>query len=199
MKKRILSFLLCFCLISVLFPTTVFSDSPTSVTVGGIILTSDKPYLANGASAASADRPSSDGYAFFDADSGTLTLHDAVIAGAANDIDNYGIYSLADLTIILEGNNSITADDATFDDFFTPWRGDSKGIFVDDAALTVTGSGSLTVTGGETPVESGSGNDSGSGSASTGKTGCGGAVSGLAGLGALIALAAAVVVKKNKE
>ncbi|MDD7165277.1 MAG: Ig-like domain-containing protein [Clostridia bacterium] len=68
-----------------------------------------------------------------------------------------------------------------------------------EADPSVKNSIELTVTGGETPVESGSGNDSGSGSTSTGKTGCGGAVSGLAGLGALIALAAAVVVKKNKE
>ena len=68
-----------------------------------------------------------------------------------------------------------------------------------EADPSVKNSIELTVTGGETPVESGSGNDSGSGSTSTGKTGCGGAVSGLAGLGALIALAAAVIVKKNKE
>lgn len=149
MKKRILSIFLCVCLISVLFPTTVFADSPTSVTVGGVTLTSDTPYLANGASVASADRPSLVGYAFFDAVGGTLTLHDAVISGAASDTDNYGIYALDDLTIMLEGNNSITANDASLDDFFTTWRGDSKGIFVNGSDLTVSGSGSLTVTGGK--------------------------------------------------
>lgn len=133
-------------------PTMVFvasADETDSILVGGVSLTVSKPYLANGASAASADRPTSGGYAFFDAAGGTLTLHDAVISGAANDTDNYGIYSLDDLTIILEGNSSITAHDASLDDFFTTQRGDSKGIFVNGSSLTVSGSGRLTVTGGK--------------------------------------------------
>lgn len=67
-----------------------------------------------------------------------------------------------------------------------------------EADPSVKNSIELTVTGG-TPAESGSGNESGSGSTSSGGSGCGGAVSGLAGLGALVALAAAVVAKKNKE
>ena len=120
--------------------------SPTSVVVGGVTLDDSTPYLANGASSANTDKPISGGYAQFDARTCVLTLHDAVINGAASDIDNYGIYAFDDLTIALEGSNRITADDATFDNFFS---GDSKSIFVDGAALTVSGSGSLTVNSGE--------------------------------------------------
>lgn len=123
--------------------------SPTSVVVGGVTLNDGTPYLANGASSANTDKPISGGYVHFDARTCILTLHDAVINGASSDTDNYGIYALDDLTIALEGSNRITADDAAFDDFFTTWRGDSKGIFVDGAALTVSGSGSLTVNSGE--------------------------------------------------
>ena len=152
MRKRILSILLCLCMVLSFLPTMVFvasADETDSILVGGVSLTVSKPYLANGASAASADRPTSGGYAFFDAAGGTLTLHDAVISGAANGTDNYVIYSLDDLTIILEGNSSITAHDASLDDFFTTQRGDSKGIFVNGSSLTVSGNGRLTVTGGK--------------------------------------------------
>lgn len=123
--------------------------SPTSVVVGGVTLSDSTPYLANGAASADTNKPISGGYVHFDARTCMLTLHDAVISGAASGTDNYGIYALDNLTIALEGSNSITANDATFDDFFTDWRGDSKGIFVDGAALTVSGTGSLTVRSGK--------------------------------------------------
>lgn len=123
--------------------------SPTFAVLGGVTLNDSTPYLANGASAAVADRPSSDGYAHFDAHTRILTLHNSIINGAASSNDNYGIYAVDDLTIALEGSNSITADDATFDDFFTTWRGDSIGIYLQDKALTISGTGSLTVNAGK--------------------------------------------------
>lgn len=68
-----------------LFPATVSADSTDSITVDGVTLDTGAPYLANGASTACADRPDSGGYAFYDAATGTLTLHNAVISGAASE------------------------------------------------------------------------------------------------------------------
>ena len=64
-----------------------------------------------------------------------------------------------------------------------------------EADSSVKKSIELTVTGGETPAESGSGSTG----TSTGKKGCGGSASGMAGLCALAALAAVVIAKKNKK
>ena len=147
MKKQIVSIFLCCCLIAALFPATVSADSTDSITVGGVTLDAGAPYLANGASTACADRPDSGGYAFYDAATGTLTLHDAVINGAASDTENYGIYSESDITVALEGSSRITAGDAATSAL--QWRGDSKGIFLNNAALTVSGSGSLIIRSGK--------------------------------------------------
>ena len=86
-------------MIAALFPATVSADSTDSITVDGVTLDAGAPYLANGASTACADRPDSGGYAFYDAATGTLTLHNAVISGAASDTHNYGIYSESDITV----------------------------------------------------------------------------------------------------
>ena len=64
-----------------------------------------------------------------------------------------------------------------------------------EADSSVKKSIELTVTGGETPAESGSGSTG----TTTGKKGCGGSASGMAGLCALAALAAVVIAKKNKK
>ena len=130
-----------------LFPATVSADSTDSITVDGVTLDAGAPYLANGASTTCADRPDSGGDAFYDAATGTLTLHNAVISGAASDTHNYGIYSESDITVALEGSSRITAGDAATSAF--QWRGDSKGIFLNNAALTVSSSGSLTVRSGK--------------------------------------------------
>ena len=158
MRKHILRILLCLCMVLTLFPTEVLNAGGLGgaaaafahyIIVGGVTLNAGTPYLANGASTASADQPTSGGYVHFDAGTDTLTLHDASINGAANGTNNYGIYALDNLTIVLEGSNSITAYDATCDDFYTDWRGDSKGIYVYDSALTISGTGSLTISSGK--------------------------------------------------
>ena len=64
-----------------------------------------------------------------------------------------------------------------------------------EADSSVKKSIELTVTGGEPPAESGSGSTG----TSTGKKGCGGSASGMAGLCVLAALAAVVIAKKNKK
>lgn len=97
------------------FPTAVLAESgfgeTASITVGGVSLTVSKPYLANGASAASADRPTSGGYAFFDAANKALTLHDATVEDDAWPFrTSYGICFLGDLSIVLEGTNTIKGD-----------------------------------------------------------------------------------------
>lgn len=147
MKRTYLSLLLALSMVLSLMPATALAAPAVSVTVGGVLLNADTPYLENGQSTAGNTQPA-DGYAYFDAGTNTLTLKNASINGALNARDNYGIYATGgNLTIALEGVNTVTAGSA-IEDSSNEW-GDSRGIFVDGGSLTVSGAGSLAVNGGD--------------------------------------------------
>ena len=128
------------------------SQSDDAVYVGGIRLASGQ-YLENGASAPSDIKPKNTGYVYLD--NQTLTMHNAVVPSGTlrfDDIENVetleaAIYSSHSLTIILEGKNfalgNYTAGEV------------SVGVVVynydyheSEEKLSISGSGSLSVTGG---------------------------------------------------
>ena len=83
-------------------------------------------------------------------DGETLTLRDATVTQSSYEFDNgeaaAAIYSLLNLEVEFTGNNTVTGpavDDKTGDTC------ESYGIFVDDGDLTVSGSGTLNIAGGD--------------------------------------------------
>lgn len=123
------------------------TDAETTVMVGDTALT-DGDYLANGADAATQTKPTSGGYAYYN--DGELTLHNFTLTG------DFGIYAEYALTVVLEGENFITAnwDEGIEGDEDLTIKGDGSlsittavydGIEVDDGDLTVE-SGTLNIT-----------------------------------------------------
>lgn len=83
----------------------------------------------------------------------TLTLNSAIINGGNNDSEYAAIYAKGlDLTINVTGDSTVTGPE-------TNDLGDSKGIYIDDGCLTITGSGILTTKGGESATYSSYGID----------------------------------------
>lgn len=83
-------------------------------------------------------------------DGETLTLRDATVTQSSYEFDNgeaaAAIYSLLNLEVEFTGNNTVTGpavDDKTGDTC------ESYGIFVDEGDLTVSGSGTLNIAGGD--------------------------------------------------
>ena len=114
-----------------LVPVGASAAGATAVVVEGQILDANTPYWKNGNLPPSKD----DWNAWFDASSSTLTLKDADLTilytiGA-------GVMALADLTIVLLGENKIISDS-------TP-SSDNYGIYI-GGSLEITGSGSLEMT-----------------------------------------------------
>ncbi len=148
MKKRLLAILLCVFMVAGLLPGTALAADSTSVTVGGVELdgTAGKTYWKNG-DTTSASGTETDYNAYFNSNTGTLTLKGATITGSPSDLShmnsNHGIYADGDLAITLEGTNTVTADAAT--DF-----GVSSAIYI-SGNLTINGSGSVSATGGAAP------------------------------------------------
>lgn len=145
MKKKLLSILLCLCMVVTLLPTMALAVDP-SVWVGEVELTSTTPYTTDGTTAATADpgvgnRAAS--YALFNSTTGTLTLHDFTYSGEGHTNDSESkaaIYADGALAIVLEGENSVTQSKNN--------SGTSYGIYC-KGALTISGAGTLNVTGGE--------------------------------------------------
>ena len=128
--KKLLSLLTVFCLTLSLVPTVALAADATSIWFGyrgthSVTLNSTTPYLASNSTQAVATQPNeAAGYAYFT--NGTLTLHNY------NNSSTAGIFSgYYDLTIKLEGTNSIKSSD--------------NGICT-YKNLTISGPGSLSLT-----------------------------------------------------
>lgn len=128
--KKLLSLLTVFCLTLSLVPTVALAADATSIWFGyrdthSVTLNSTTPYLASNSTQAVATQPNeATGYAYFT--NGTLTLHNY------NNSSTAGIFSgYYDLTIKLEGTNSIKSSD--------------NGICT-YKNLTISGPGSLSLT-----------------------------------------------------
>ncbi len=119
--------------------------------VGGVGM-ADGEYLANGANMATTEKPD-DGYAYWK--DNTLTLHNYTYTGIGyNDKINSGsskkrviiyVYKLDDnadeMSLILEGDNVLAVDTTEADSL----EAEVDGIRLVTAGLTVSGSGSLTI------------------------------------------------------
>ena len=141
MKKRILSTLFCFGIIATIFPATfITAHAEGGVYVGEQEVT-DGGYWTYSSEAWSSGS-ASDYNVHYDKDTATLTLKDLTYEGKGKDGEYNVVSSEENITIALEGENSITTADC--DDEET---GNNYGIFV-TGNLTLTGSGSLTATSG---------------------------------------------------
>jgi uncharacterized repeat protein (TIGR02543 family) len=144
MKKRVLAILLTLCMAVTLLPNVALAANAASVFVGGVELdgTDGKTYWKNG-DTTSASGTETDYNAYFNSITGTLTLKDAAITGAASDLSNtdssYGIFANGDLKITLVGTNTVTAGAAT---------GYGTSCAINAHGTTIDGSGSLVATGG---------------------------------------------------
>ncbi|MBQ3534329.1 MAG: InlB B-repeat-containing protein, partial [Clostridia bacterium] len=101
--------------------------------VGGEQVTSEKPTISG-----------TTGTATYDPGTNTLTLNNYSYTGEGYEVYGAAIYygSGGTLKLVLVNDNSITHTDATYT---------SSGIYVDNGSITISGSGSLTVTADDTP------------------------------------------------
>ena len=142
MKRRMLSILCALALCLELLPTTAWAAAPTTLTVGGTNVL-DGGYWKTAESGTLTDGSADNYNVKYDSATGTLTLDNATINGT--DTTGYvgaGIYAVGDLTIVLEGTNTVTGADAG--------NNGSNSIRVDYGNLTIQGGGSLTAQGAET-------------------------------------------------
>ncbi|MDO4540588.1 MAG: S-layer homology domain-containing protein, partial [Syntrophomonadaceae bacterium] len=140
-QRKWVSVLVMACLLLALLPAgTAQADNATSVYVGGVEMVSgtDTTYYKNG-DTVSLTGTSTDYNAKYDPGTATLTLNDFTYNGAGYSFA--AIYANGDLTIVLEGTNSVTHTDGGS-------NSSGRGIYVDGGALTISGDGSLTATGG---------------------------------------------------
>lgn len=129
--QRVLSALLCLAMmLSIAMPVFAAEVQRTGYYVGGVEITSENAGDVLG-----------DGKVSYDLSTKTLTLKGVSITDCYSMEENCvaGIYAADDLTIVLEGENSIKAED---------WQRMSYGIYA-VGALTIQGSGSLTAQGGD--------------------------------------------------
>ena len=142
MKKRVVSMLMALMLLMSLLPVGAMADggeSTAPTVVSGSAGSSNEAELwVNGVNILTATNNTVEcdgGTASYDADSNTLTLDNAKITnGSEISGGTIGIYSNGNLEIVLEGPSTVESND-----FFS-------GVNI-DGNLTITGSGSLTVTG----------------------------------------------------
>ncbi len=162
MKKRFLSLLLCLALVICAVPGIVFAaGNATAVSIDNITLDSTAPYLVQGANDPSTTAPVTNGYAYFDASTGTLTLNNYTRNITTSEV--HGITaSSGSLIINLVGENAITVDAPS-----------TSGIQLDSADLTFLGDGSLNISAsqGYTPIQVGGTLTFGSASLATDFTG----------------------------
>ena len=121
-----------------------WAGNPTTLTVGDTDVLNGGYWKTNADGTLTADGASADNYNVkYDSATGTLTLKDATINGTdTNGYVGAGIYAVGDLTIVLEGTNTVTGADAG--------NNGSNSIRVDSGNLTIQGGGSLTAQGAET-------------------------------------------------
>ena len=158
MKKRILSLCMILVLCLSLLPATALAAAPDGqvLYVGGVQISSTGYWTTDSegnVTAYTGEGTPTDNYIHYDADTNTLTLHNATIkeevpyntstyvAGAAIGVHNQN--GAAELTITLEGTNTIAEV--------------GKGIYVlanstGGATLTITGDGSLDASASQTGI-----------------------------------------------
>ena len=141
MKKRItriLSMLLCLCMLVALLPTTVLAAETTyGLWVGSVQVTSSNANEITGDGIS--------GNVSYNADTKTLTLDGATITSAHLTNDAFGIdtdNSFGDLTIELKNQNTIVGQERS--DGYIGAGGSSYGMYI-RGNLTLTGDGSLAV------------------------------------------------------
>lgn len=116
--NKVFAALLSLLLLAGLMPENVFAAAPAAVYVNGVDILSAQDYTV----------VCGDGKAVYDPAAYTLTLTDADITTAYN---SSGIYADGDLTIVLEGDNTISS----------LWA----GVQVKNGSVSISGEGSLNV------------------------------------------------------
>ena len=142
MKKKLLSILLCLCMVATLLPTVALATGPaTSVWVGEVELTSTNPYTTNGKTAVATPDSLGTSYALFNSTTATLTLHNFTYSGEGQTVSSAqaAIYADGDLNIVLEGESSVIQTGNS--------SGSSCGVYC-QGELTISGDGTLNATGG---------------------------------------------------
>ena len=161
--KRLTAILLCLCMALTLLPATAWAADGETIHVGGVTLTgsADTPAYAkiDGSGNVTVESAREDDYNL-KWDGTTLTLDNANISGGHEfsgpwDSGSAAIYYSggSDISLILTGENTVTGpngDDINNASFGIYAYGDSKNSI----DLTISGSGSLTVTGGNMVSES---------------------------------------------
>lgn len=167
MGKKLFSLCMALALCLGLLPVTALADAPANLYVGDQVCRSNTSYwTTNDSGELTPSNENGTWNVKYDPNSATLTLKDATIKTTNTSGNNAVIYaqsnsqSAVSLTIQLEGENTIVCDSASY------------GICVDaemsnysygtDASLTITGNGSLEVSGSSYGiwVKSGTGNAS---------------------------------------
>ena len=118
---------LCFAL-----PSLADTPAATQVYVGGVLLNEQTPYLASGGTAATAVKPESGGYAFFDTAAGRLLLDGITLYSVADvqGVPQSLLYADGSLTVELSGETILRYATDT-----------------DTALLGIAAKGSLTISG----------------------------------------------------
>ena len=161
--KRLTAILLCLCMALTLLPATAWAADGETIHVGGVTLTgsADTPAYAktDNSGNVTVESAREDDYNL-KWDGTTLTLDNANISGGHEfsgpwDSGSAAIYYSggSDISLILTGENTVTGpngDDINNASFGIYAYGDSKNSI----DLTISGSGSLTVTGGDMVSES---------------------------------------------
>ena len=161
--KRLTAILLCLCMALTLLPATAWAADGETIHVGGVTLTgsADTPAYAKTDNSGNVtfESASEDDYNI-KWDGTTLTLDNANISGGYGfsgswDSGSAAIYYSggSDISLILTGENTVTGpngDDINNASFGIYAYGDSKNSI----DLTISGSGSLTATGGDMVSES---------------------------------------------
>lgn len=141
MRKKLLSAVMALAMLLSLLPATALAATPTGLWVAGTKITAAGCWLNDGNGGIKSEGASEDNYNVKYDGNGTLTLKGAQLSpttpvGEGADAAYIGVYSSEPLTLTLEGANSVEAATAATLD---------AGV-LSMGALTVNGTGSLTVT-----------------------------------------------------
>lgn len=159
--KRLTAILLCLCMALTLLPATAWAADGETIHVGGVTLTgsADTPAYAktDNSGNVTVESASEDDYNI-KWDGTTLTLDNANISGGHGfsgswDSGSAAIYYSggSDISLILTGENTVTGPNGDNNASFGIYACGDSGNIID---FTISGSGSLTVTGGDMVSES---------------------------------------------
>ena len=159
--KRLTAILLCLCMALTLLPATAWAADGETIHVGGVTLTgsADTPAYAkiDGSGNVTVESASEDDYNI-KWDGTTLTLDNANISGGHEfsgpwDSGSAAIYYSggSDISLILTGENTVTGPNGDNNASFGIYACGDSGNIID---FTISGSGSLTATGGNMVSES---------------------------------------------